>query len=90
MFEILCNGRPSWSRPRAAPSRAAKEEAPTYHVDRLTSESFDFLGVAPHVAAGAFAGQRKQNFTTAEAQGLVDKWLKTPVDVDPATAEGAQ
>lgn len=61
---------------------AAKEEAPTYHVDRLIAEADDRLGVPPHVAAGAFASIRKQNLTVDEAKKTVTDWLKRPVEVD--------
>lgn len=70
---------------------AAKEEAPTYHVDRLIAEADDRLGVPGHVAAGAFTSLRKQNLTIAEAKKAVDDWLKRPVEVDndlnPTTTE---
>ena len=61
-----------------------KDEAPTYHVDRLVAESGDFLGVDPHIAAGAFSGQNKKNFTLDEAESLIQKWLKRPVEEDNA------
>lgn len=61
---------------------AAKEETPTYHVDRLTAEAEDRFDVPAHVAAGAFAGQRKQNLTLDQAQKLIDDWQKRPVEVD--------
>lgn len=66
-----------------------KEAAPTYHVDRLTAEAWDRFGVEPHVAAGAFAGLRKQNLTLDEAEAAIKEWLKQPVEVDNAIDEEA-
>lgn len=69
--------------------KAAKKEAATYHVDRLTAEAEARFGVAPHVAAGAFSGLRKQNLTLDEGKAAIEKFAKKPVEVDnPIGEEG--
>lgn len=66
-----------------------KAETPTYAVDRLTAEAQDRFGVPSHVAAGAFSGQRKKNFTLDEAKQLIEKFAKHVVEVDnPIGEEG--
>jgi hypothetical protein len=60
----------------------AKTDAPTYSVERLIAESGDFLGHPSHVAAGAFSGLTKKNFTIDEAKSRIDKWLAAPVETD--------
>lgn len=68
---------------KAASSPEEKED-PTYHIDRLIPEAEDFLGVPSYVAAGAFAGETKKNFTIPEAKKIVKDWLKKPVEEDQA------
>lgn len=60
---------------------AAADNTPRYSRDELP----EFLGQPPHVLAGALEGESKPSFTLAEAQKLVDKFLK-----HEDTSEGAQ
>lgn len=55
----------------------------TYDRERLLSESDAFLGVPPHVLAGALALEpNKKNFSLDDAKSLVEKWQKRPVEVE--------
>lgn len=58
------------------------EGAEAIPVGRLVTEAQDFLGVEPHVVAGALHGQRKSELTVDECRALVEKWLSTPVKED--------
>lgn len=71
----------------SAAAKPKEEEAPTYHVDRLTAEAGDRFGVAPHIAAGAFSGSRKKNLTIDEAERLIKDWLKQPAETDDPQQE---
>lgn len=63
-------------------AKPTEPEEPTIPRERLIEEALAFTGFAPHEVAGALAGERKQNFTVAEAKKLTEKWLKVEVPVD--------
>lgn len=66
-------------------SGAAKSapDEPRYSREELP----EFLGVAPHIFAGAVASERNQTFTVAAAQKLVDKFLKHEDESEGAQAD---
>lgn len=64
-------------------SKAADEGPPTYTLDRLTADSFGFLGVEQHVAAGALHGVTEKEMTIKDAKARVKAWLKSEVDTGP-------
>lgn len=49
--------------------------------ERLVAESEAYLGVPPHVVAGALANERKQNFTVSETKELIKEFQKLKVDL---------
>lgn len=57
-------------------------EAPTYPVERILAESGDFLGVAPHVVAGALARITKKNLTLDEVRDAVKAYETRTVEID--------
>lgn len=63
-------------------AKATEPDEPTIPRERLIEEARAFTGFAPHEVAGALDGERKQNFTVAEAKKLTEKWLKAEVAVD--------
>lgn len=53
------------------------EKEPTFTVAQLVAESRSSIGVASHVAAGAFHGLSDgSTFTRSEAKDRVEKFLK--------------
>lgn len=67
---------------KTASGASSEKQEETYHVDRLTAEAGDRLGVPPHVAAGAFSQATKKNLTIDEAKQLVKDFDKHEVEVD--------
>lgn len=70
------------AEPKTAGESKAAEPEEAIEVERLVAESRGFLGVPPHVAAGALSGVTKSSITVADAKKRVDKWLETEVKVD--------
>lgn len=64
-----------------------KVEEPTYHFDRLVADSHDFFGEPPHVLAGALHGERKKNFTLAEAKRAIADFKKRKVATSTSDAD---
>jgi hypothetical protein len=80
---------------------APKEEAPAaqtadpdaYAPERLIAEAEARFGVAPHVAAGAFAASESETLSLDEAKGLIADFQKQEVAVDnpiPSETEGEE
>jgi hypothetical protein len=59
------------------PKDEETEKEPTFTVAQLLTESRSSLGVASHIAAGAFHGlDDDRRFTRDEAKDRVEKFLK--------------
>lgn len=80
---------------------ATKDEAPAaapadpdaYAPERLIDEAEPRFGVAPHVAAGAFAASESETLSLDEAQKLIDDFQTQEVAVDnpiPSQTEGEE
>jgi len=66
-------------------AEAAVKSAPSeprIPVTRLKAESIDFLGVEPHVVAGALHGRHDTELTVSDVRNRVQEWLSTPVEED--------
>jgi hypothetical protein len=60
-----------------APSKETTDEEPTFTVAQLLAESRSTLGVASHVAAGAFHGLAEgHRFTRNDAKERIEKFQK--------------
>lgn len=80
--------------PKAA--AAEKEEAPTYHRDRLIAEADAFFEQPGYVVVAALSTGRnatKVNFTTDEVEKAIKAYLEHEVEIDhprPEVVEGEE
>jgi hypothetical protein len=66
-----------------ADSDNAAPKPPTYSAQELADEGY-LSPHPPYVVIGALAGERRENFTVEQAQAVVEKWLKKPIEVEQA------
>lgn len=71
------------SKPQAQSSPRASAQEPTFESSEWAANA-DLLGAPNYVVRAALDGERRKNFTQAQAQETVDAFLKREITPEPA------